>query len=107
MSETCFRNRGIDLETHFMDRVLIRGLLPFYSLSYEGGWFYIKSLSLFEVGFFIPISSPLFFILLSTMSSPSSSYVQVGLDNLERPLNRSPSPRAQVRGFDWSLIIVD
>ena len=52
----------------------------------------------------IPISlSP---ILIITMSSPSSSYVQVGLDNLERPLNRSPSPRAQVRGFDWSSILV-
>ena len=44
-----------------------------------------------------------------TISSPTSSYVQVGLDNLEWPLNRSPSPCAQVRGLiglwlvdDWS-----
>ena len=38
------------------------------------------------------------------MSSPASSYVQVGLDNLERPLNRSPSPHAQVRGLIGLLI---
>ena len=107
MYETCFRDRGIDLETRFMDRSIDPGFSSFYSLSYEDGWFYINSLSLFEVGFFIPISSLLFIILLSTMSSPSLSYVQIGLDNLERPLNRSPSPRAQVRGFDWSLILVD
>ena len=42
-----------------------------------------------------------------TMSSPASSYVQVGLDNLEYPLNCSPSPCAQVRGLIGLCFIVD
>ena len=41
------------------------------------------------------------------MSSPSSSYVQVDLDNLECPINCSPSPRAQVRGLIGLLLVDD
>ena len=61
-------------------------------------WFVLLS----SIPFLLPLVSYHY-----TMSSPSSSYVQVGLDNLERPLNCSPSPRAQVRGLIGLLLIYD
>ena len=79
-------------------------LLPFRGVN-VASFFYNR---LVPVEFPILSSSSLSLHRLSNaMSSPSSSYIQVGLDNLERPLNRSPSPRAQVRGFDWSSLLVD
>ena len=103
--ETRFRDRGID-------RSLLCGPIPPFLCSsslvcvfmVEWGFFLYKAqfLVLFSLSPSLFSSSS-----IDTMSSPSSSYVQVGLDNLERPLNCSPSPRAQVRGFDWSSLIVD
>ena len=113
MCETCFRDRGIDLavyETRFRDRGIVCVWSLCSSLSSFGsntvGRFRYKvgGLGWLSVS---PLPSLPYYSLLPIMSSPSSSYVQVGLDNLERPLNRSPSPRAQVRGFDWSLVLVD
>ena len=93
---------GVLIEVPFVVPSFI--LLPWWLFTIECGVFFIR------LGFWYCFSlphlppSPHF---ISSMSSPSSSYVQVGLDNLECPLNRSPSPRAQVRGFDWSSLIVD
>ena len=115
--ETCFRDRGFDgavCEAHFRDRGIDLEFFPCVCLvpplsrlcSPDIVAFLYKS----SRSGLIPLSPslPLSSLLLSdTMSSPSLSYVQVGLDNLERPLNRSPSPRAQVRGFDWSSVLVD
>ena len=108
MYETCFRDRGIDqlCVKHVSGiGVVILGLFPLL--------FFVPLLFLFisllDCGSFpYPhlFISPLLYYLY-TMSSPASSYIQVGLDNLEHPLNRFLSPHAQIRGFDWSLIIVD
>ena len=100
--ETCFRDRGID-RSFFC-------VLLFYSPSLVRNFLFGVVGFVYKAKFFLMVfPHPLSFLplLVNTMSSPSSSYVQVGLDNLERPLNRSPSPRAQVRGFDWSSLFVD
>ena len=107
----CFRDRGIDrlcmkhvsLIGVMMQRVIF--CFPPSSLSDPSSESFLL-ISSGDCGSF-PYPQPLVLLLiypLLTMSSPSSSYVQIGLDNLEHPLNCSPSPRAQVRGFDWSLV---
>ena len=109
--ETRFRDRGIDWLC--VKRVSGIGVL-------------IQVVSFCFPFFPLPGSSSLLFLLISrcncgsfhypqllilpsisylhTMSSPASSYIQIGLDNLEQPLNHSPSPRAQVRGLIGLLI---
>ena len=91
--------------------VLILGFFPLFPFAPSAGrlltmFFLINP---FDCGLFLYphlFTSPLL-SYLNTMSAPASSYIQVGLNNLEYPLNHSPSPHAQVRGFDWSLILVD
>ena len=109
--ETRFRDRGIDWLC--MKRVseigvliasgsFVLPLLPFVSMLEVA--FVIKSVVWGDYRYPHSPSSSSIIPCCIIMSSPSSSYVQVGLDNLERPLNRSPSPHAQVRGFDWSSV---
>ena len=112
--ETCFRDRGIDrLCVKCVSEIgaLIEACpfcFPFLpSAGNLLSWFLLISLSdcglfLYPQLFTLPLISYLY-----TMSSPASSYIQIGLDNLERPLNRSPSPRAQVRGLIGLLVAVD
>ena len=115
--ETCFRDRGIDrLCMRCVSEIgvliwaffsLVSFVLPLSHLCPDDIVAFLYKLihpGLISLSPFLPLSSHL---LPDTMSSPSSSYVQVGLDNLECPLNRSPSPHAQVRGFDWSSVLVD
>ena len=117
MHETCFRDRGIDwlcmkcvseIGVLIWDPLFVGSLFsPVIPLS---SWYDLVSfINPPILGWFLHPHLFLFYLpcLLSTMSSTSSSYVHIGMDNLERPLNHSPSPRAQVRGFDWSSFVVD
>ena len=114
MYETCFKDRGIDWLC--MKRVSEIGVLiriVFFScflhalLSVAPFLFLLISrCTCLSFCYPLPLILPLSPTLL-TMSSPASSYVQVGLDNLERPLNHSPSPRAQVRGLIGLLFVDD
>ena len=101
--ETRFRDRRVDLGFSFVGS-LFSPLCPLYPSDIVGFLYKSTRSGLIPLSPSLPLSTR---SLVITMSSPSSSYVQVGLDNLERPLNRSPSPHAQVRGFDWSSVLVD
>ena len=104
--ETCFRDRGIVwlcMKRVSWIGVLFRDIpLPSFFLMVLLWFLFISQC---ELGC-ISLSTTLIFCFY-TMSSPASFYVQVGLDNLERPLNCSPSPRAQVRGLIGLLFIDD
>ena len=112
--ETCFRDRGIDwLCMKYVSGIgVLIEVCPFCfpflpSASNLLSWFLL--ISPFDCGLFL---YPQLFTLplisyLYTMSSTASSYVQIGLDNLDQPLNHSPSPHAQVRGLIGLLVAVD
>ena len=111
--ETCFRDRGIDqlCMKHVLEiGVLTLGFFPLFRFVPSVGNFLLSFLliSPLDYGLFLcphlstlPLIYPFY-----TISSPASFYVQIGLDNLERPLAHSPSPCAQVRGL-IGLLFVD